>query len=234
MKQNDNKTNYSKDELDKFNNLAHDWWNLEGSFRTLHHINPTRVNYIKSFINLSNQRILDLGCGGGILSEALARNGGLVTGLDLANNSIEVAKLHLYESNLNIDYRCIDISNYSGDKFTIISCMEMIEHVPDPEYIIANCVKNLEPNGYLFLSTLNRTFKSYLMGVLVAEYIMNLIPKGTHDYKKFIKPSELRKILNKYNLDIIDIKGIAYNPYKKTANISNNIDINYIVCCKFF
>lgn len=230
----DKNSNYSKEEVDKFNDLAHDWWNLDGSFRTLHHINPTRVDYIKKFVGLSNKRILDLGCGGGILSEALAKEGGIVTGLDLAHNSIEVAKLHLYESNLNINYQCVDVGDYSGDKFDVISCMEMLEHVPDPEYIIANCVKNLATDGYLFLSTLNRTFKSYFLGILMAEYVMNLIPKGTHDYKKFIKPSELRVILNKYNLDIVDIKGIMYNPYKKTAAIANNIDVNYIVCCKFF
>ena len=233
MKDNKN-SNYLKEEVDKFNDLAHDWWNLDGSFRTLHHINPTRVDYIKKFINLSNKKALDLGCGGGILSEALAKEGSVVTGLDLANNSIEVAKLHLYESKLNINYQCIDVGDYSGDKFDVISCMEMLEHVPNPEYIIANCVKNLADDGYLFLSTLNRTFKSYFLGILMAEYVMNLIPKGTHDYKKFVKPSELRVILNKYNLDIIDIKGIMYNPYKKTATISNNTDVNYIVCCKFF
>jgi 2-polyprenyl-6-hydroxyphenyl methylase/3-demethylubiquinone-9 3-methyltransferase len=224
---------FSKDELDKFNSLSHDWWNMDGCFRTLHHINPARLDYIKKFTHLNNQHILDLGCGGGILAEALAIEGANVTGLDLASSSIEVAKLHLYESNLDVDYQCLDIGDYIGDKFDIISCMEMIEHVPNPEYIIKQCSNHLKPNGFLFLSTLNRNFKSYFLAVLMAEYVMNLIPKGTHDYQKFIKPSELKLMLNKYNLNIVDIKGINYNPYTKMAKISNNVDVNYIVCCQF-
>jgi 2-polyprenyl-6-hydroxyphenyl methylase / 3-demethylubiquinone-9 3-methyltransferase len=223
---------YQQHEIDKFNNLAHEWWNLDGEFKTLHQINPIRLDFIKKHVQLENAKIIDIGCGGGILAESLAKNGALVTGIDLAPQSIETAKLHLYESHLNIDYQCIDIAKIAEkypNSFDVVSCMEMLEHVSEPEIIIANCAKLLKPNGVAFFSTLNRTLKSYALGVITAEYILKIIPKGTHNYAKFIKPSELCHMLSKYNLTTKEIQGINYNPINGKTSINNNVDINYIV-----
>ena len=222
-------------EIKKFDNLAHEWWDINGKFKTLHHINPTRMEFIKSHTSLANQKILDVGCGGGILTESLAINGGVVTGIDLAPQSINVAKMHLFESNLKIDYQCIDIvefANQNPQSYDVITCMELLEHVDNPEYIISNCVKLLKPNGIIFLSTLDKTLKSYLLGVLVAEYILKLLPKGTHNYEKFIRPADLRHMLNKYNLQMNDLKGLSYNPLTNIAKITNDINVNYMVCAR--
>jgi 2-polyprenyl-6-hydroxyphenyl methylase/3-demethylubiquinone-9 3-methyltransferase len=226
-------------EVEKFNQLAYAWWDLEGEFKTLHHINPTRVEFILKHINkLNDKLILDVGCGGGILSESLAKGGAKVTGIDLAPSSIEVAKLHLYESGLNIDYKCLDLgqlsAEYSLEQFDIVVCMEMLEHVDDPLTIISQIAKLLKPNGLAFFSTLNRTFKSYLFGVLIAEYMFKLLPKNTHEFKKFIKPSELRQMLSLHNLHLINLQGIDYNPLTKVGKLTQNLDINYIVCCQKF
>lgn len=223
-------------EVNKFNDLAHNWWNLEGEFKTLHHINPLRLDFvIKHTGKLTGKHIIDIGCGGGIFSEALAASGATVTGVDLAPQSIEVAKLHLYESGLKIDYQCIDVAKVADDKaesFDIVTAMELLEHVPNPERIIEQCAKLLKPGGIAFFSTLNRNLKSYLLGVLAAEYILNLVPKGTHDYQKFIKPSELRHMLDRHGLVIIDIKGVSYNPLTQIAKITTDPSINYMVCCQ--
>ncbi len=220
-------------EIKKFDNMAHEWWDIDGKFKTLHHINPTRMQFIQSHTNLTNKKILDVGCGGGILTERLALNGGIVTGIDLAPQSINVAKMHLLESNLDIDYQCIDIvefANHHTQSYDVITCMEILEHVDNPEYIISNCAKLLKPNGIIFLSTLDKTLKSYLFGVLIAEYILKLLPKGTHNYEKFIRPSDLRHMLSKYNLQMTDIKGLSYNPLTQIAKITNDINVNYMVC----
>lgn len=223
-------------EINKFNRLAHEWWNPDGQFKTLHQINPVRLQFIINNVNLTNKNIIDIGCGGGILSESMARyQQTKVMGIDLAPQSIEVAKLHLYESQLEIDYQCIDVDSIAQQKaesFDIVLCMEMLEHVTQPEAIIANCAKLLKPSGVAFFSTLNRTFKSYALGILVAEYILKLLPKGTHDYAKLIRPAELRIMLNKHSLNIVDIKGLDYNPINGTAKISHNVDINYMICCR--
>ncbi|MFN7095019.1 MAG: bifunctional 2-polyprenyl-6-hydroxyphenol methylase/3-demethylubiquinol 3-O-methyltransferase UbiG [Burkholderiales bacterium] len=221
-------------EINKFNDLAHEWWNLDGEFRTLHHINPVRLGFIKQHVSLQGKLTLDVGCGGGILAESLAQSGAIVSGIDLAPQSIEVAKLHLYESGLSVNYECIDIAVKASQeeaKFEVLTCMEMLEHVPDPEEIIANCAKLVMPGGMAFFSTLNRTLKSYALAVLAAEYILKLIPKGTHDYKKFIKPSELRYLLVKHGFELVDIKGLQYNPLTKQATLTNDISINYIISC---
>jgi 2-polyprenyl-6-hydroxyphenyl methylase/3-demethylubiquinone-9 3-methyltransferase len=221
-------------EINKFNDLAHEWWNLDGEFRTLHHINPVRLGFIKQHVSLQGKLTLDVGCGGGILAESLAQSGAIVSGIDLAPQSIEVAKLHLYESGLSVNYECIDIAVKAAQeeaKFEVLTCMEMLEHVPDPEEIIANCAKLVTPGGMAFFSTLNRTLKSYALAVLAAEYILKLIPKGTHDYKKFIKPSELRYLLVKHGFELVDIKGLQYNPLTKQATLTNDISINYIISC---
>ncbi len=227
--------NHDQNEINKFNNLAHEWWNLDGEFQTLHQINPIRLEFIKSHIDIANKKILDIGCGGGILSEAMAKNGAIVTGIDLAPQSIEIAKLHLYESNLDIDYQCITVEDFaatnSGD-YDVITCMEMLEHVSNPDYVIKNCYKLLKPGGCIFLSTLNRNIVSYVLGVIAAEYLLKLIPKGTHEYKKFIKPSELRRILALNGFEVYSIKGIGYNPLSKKAHLTNNVSVNYILSCK--
>lgn len=221
-------------EINKFNNLAHEWWNIDGEFRTLHQINPARVEFIKSHINLIDKKVIDVGCGGGILSESLAKAGANVTAVDLAPQSIEVAKLHLYESNLNIDYQCVDICNIAINKpnsYDVVTCMELLEHVYNLDEIISNCAKLIKTDGLAFFSTINKNPKSYLLGVLIAEYVIKLLPKGTHDYKKFITPANLQQILYKHNLLLIDIKGLHYNPLTQIASISQNVDINYMVCC---
>ena len=222
-------------EINKFNNLAHEWWNMDGEFKTLHHINPVRLKFITNHVDLSGKKVIDVGCGGGILTESIAQYGvASITGIDLAPQSIEVAKLHLYESGLNIDYQCVDIktiAHKSPQCYDVVICMEMLEHVNNPSVIIQNCNKLLKPGGYAFFSTLNRTLKSYALGVITAEYILKLLPKGTHDYTKFIKPSELRGMLVDSNLNLIDIKGLHYNPLNNTVSTNDNVDINYMVCC---
>lgn len=226
---------YSQAEIDKFNNLAHEWWNIEGQFKTLHQINPARVEFIKRHAKLDNIELIDVGCGGGILAESLAASGAKVTAIDLAPQSIEIAKLHLYESNLDINYECIEIgekSATSAQQFDVLTCMEMLEHVPSPEYIIAECSKLIKPNGIAFFSTLNRNLKSYALGVIAAEYILKLVPTGTHDYTKFIKPAELRKLLVAHGFELIAINGIDYNPLTENFGISNNTDINYMIACR--
>ncbi len=226
---------YSQAEIDKFNNLAHEWWNQEGEFKTLHQINPARVEFIKKHIDLAGKQVIDVGCGGGILSESLAQNGALVTAIDLAPQSIEIAKLHLYESGLNVNYECIEIAEKAKletEKYDVVTCLEMLEHVPDPNYIIKECAKLLKPGGRAFFSTLNRNYKSYALGVIAAEYVLQLVPKGTHDFQKFIKPSELRQLLRQNCFELIALNGIDYNPITQNFGLGNNTDINYLVACQ--
>ncbi|MEN9946439.1 MAG: hypothetical protein RLZZ293_825 [Pseudomonadota bacterium] len=227
---------YSQVEIDKFNNLAHHWWDKQGEFKTLHQINPTRLAFIQQYANnLNEKQIIDVGCGGGILTESLAACGGHVCGIDLAPQSIEIAKLHLQESNLTVDYQCIEVgekAKLSSQQFDILTCMEMLEHVPDPRYIIEQCSKLLKPNGLAFFSTLNRNFKSYALGVVAAEYILNLVPRGTHNYQQFITPAELRQLLVANQLEIIALKGMSYNPFTAEAKLNNDSSINYLVACR--
>lgn len=226
---------YSQTEIDKFNNLAHEWWNPDGEFKTLHQINPARVEFIKKHCDLSNKALIDVGCGGGILAESLANLGANVTAIDLAPQSIETAKLHLYESGLTVNYECIEIGDKArsaSESFDILTCMEMLEHVPDPEYILKECSKLLKPGGMAFFSTLNRNSRSYLLGVVAAEYVFNLVPRGTHDYKKFIKPAELRAMLNQCGFELTAISGIDYNPLMNKFGLGNDTSINYLLACQ--
>ena len=222
-------------EVNKFNDLAHEWWNLDGEFKTLHHINPIRLQFMQKHVNLESKTIIDVGCGGGILAESMAQAGADVSAIDLAPQSIEVAKLHLYESGLRVNYECINLeikADLATNQFDILTCMEMLEHVPDPNAIIANCYRLLKPGGWAFFSTINRNLKSYALGVIAAEYVLKLLPKGTHEYKKFIKPSELRRILVANGFEIVTLSGISYNPLTQEASLSPDVDINYIIGCR--
>jgi 2-polyprenyl-6-hydroxyphenyl methylase/3-demethylubiquinone-9 3-methyltransferase len=228
--------NVDQKEIDKFSNLAHRWWDKQGEMKALHDINPLRMAFIlENVTSLCDKNVLDVGCGAGVLTESLAQNGGKATGIDLAEDSINVAKLHTLESNLTIDYQVVSVENFADknpEKFDIITCMEMLEHVPDPSSIITSCVKLLKPGGYLFLSTLNRNLKSYLMAIIGAEYVLSLIPRGTHSYERFIKPSEMCNWLENQNCPATKSIGIHYNPVTKAYKLGQNIDVNYIICAQ--
>ncbi|MCB1583015.1 MAG: bifunctional 2-polyprenyl-6-hydroxyphenol methylase/3-demethylubiquinol 3-O-methyltransferase UbiG [Marinicella sp.] len=225
--------NHFDKEIEQFDGQAAFWWDPKGPFKTLHHINPTRLQYIQQFVPLNQQKILDVGCGGGILSEALANNGAKVTGLDLSEASLQTAKMHLFESGLEVDYQCVSIENYAAQNsatFDVVTCLEMLEHVPDPESIINACLKALKPGGWLFLSTLNRTPKAMLLGIFAAEHVLKIVPKGTHHFEQFIKPSELVRALQQKPVDIVNLSGMRYNPISQSATIDlHDLDVNYLI-----
>ena len=226
------KNNTDELEILKFNNLAHKWWDNTSEFKPLHDINPLRVDFIKSKVDLKGKRVLDIGCGGGILAEALTREGAEVTGIDQGERVIKIAKLHSLESQLDIDYEQINIENFikkNKHKFDVITCLEMLEHVPDPASVIKACSQILKPDGKLFLSTINRNPKSFLFAIIGAEYILKLLPKGTHTYEKFITPSELRDYCNQSNLKFNDLIGMTYNPIFKTYRLEKDTSVNYLV-----
>ncbi len=225
-------TNVSQDELNQFSSHAHDWWNPEGAFKTLHEINPLRVSYIQVRAKLRKQRILDIGCGGGLLSEALAKQGAIVTAIDLESNSLAVAKQHADKQHLAIDYQQISAETYAkqaANMFDVITCMEMLEHVPQPESIIASIAQLLKPGGLVFLSTINRSWHALLQAIVAAEFVLRLLPKGTHRYDKFIKPSELEQACRQHNLLVKTMTGITYNPLDKRFKLTNNIKVNYLI-----
>lgn len=225
-----NNENVDLAEIEKFSQLAHQWWDLEGEFKTLHQINPLRLDFVKQYTTLSERNVLDLGCGGGIFSEALAKEGAQVTAIDLAKKSLKIAKLHALEAELNIDYRQIsaeDLAQESPEKFDIVTCMEMLEHVPDPQSIVSSCAQLLKPNGLVFFATINRNPKAYGLMVLAAEYLTGMVKKGTHDYKKFIKPSELARMGRLANLSMIGQTGLFYNPLTQQFSLSKDTDVNY-------
>jgi len=223
-------TNVDELEIRKFEALASRWWDPNSEFKPLHQINPLRMNYISQNINLAGKLVLDIGCGGGILSEAMANHGAQVTAIDMADASLSVAKLHQLESKLEIDYQknsAEDFAELYPGKFDVITCLEMLEHVPTPSSIVSACEKLLKPGGAVFFSTINRNPKSYVFAILGAEYILNLLPRGTHEFSKFIKPSELASWCRHANLDTVNQIGMGYNPVTKKYFLQPNLDVNY-------
>ena len=226
-------SNVDYDEVEKFAVLAARWWDKDSEFKPLHDINPLRLNYIKEQCggSLEGKRILDIGCGGGILSESLANEGAIVVGIDLAEAGLEVAKLHLLESGFDIDYQFISAENLTdseSESFDVITCLEMLEHVPDPSLIIDACSKLVKQNGRVFFSTINRNPKSYFFAIVGAEYVLNLLPKGTHNYEKFIRPSEIDGWARACNLSVSSMIGMTYNPITKKYKLSDDVSVNFI------
>jgi 2-polyprenyl-6-hydroxyphenyl methylase/3-demethylubiquinone-9 3-methyltransferase len=220
-------------EISKFEALASRWWDPESEFKPLHDINPLRVNYISQKINLAEKQVLDIGCGGGILAEAMAHHGAKVTAIDKAEASLSVAKLHLLESELDISYIDSTAEEFAADKpeqFDVVTCLEMLEHVPNPASVVAACQRMVKPGGLVFFSTINRNPKSYLFAIVGAEYILNLLPRGTHDYAKLIKPSELAAWARDSDLELQDQIGMGYNLFTKRYFLQQNLDVNYLAC----
>lgn len=219
-------------ELEKFNQLAHRWWDPNSEFKPLHEINPLRLDYIDRFAGLSGKTVLDVGCGGGILSESMAGRGAHVTGIDLGDKPLKVAKLHLLETGKHVSYRKTAVEDLAGEQphyYDVITCMEMLEHVPSAASIVHACAELAKPGGWIFFSTINRNPKSYLFAVIGAEYVLNLLPRGTHDYAKFIKPSELARMAREAGLNVEDIIGMTYNPITKVYALEPDSDVNYIM-----
>ena len=227
--------NIDDQEIKKFSDIAKDWWNEDGDFKPLHIINPLRANYIKSKTKLEGKKVLDVGCGGGLLSEALHDFGADVTGIDAAGPGIEVAKIHAKNDNKNIKYFEItaeELNLKESGSFDIVTCLEVLEHVPDPKSLVATCIDLLKPGGALFLSTINKNPRSWVTAIVGAEYIFNLLPKGTHEFDKFIKPSVLAKYVREANAELIETKGMFYNPLTHKANLNNDLGVNYLMYAK--
>ena len=225
-------TNVDPVEIRKFEDLASRWWDKNGEFKPLHDINPIRLNFINTGSPLDKVKVIDIGCGGGILSESMARCGASVTGLDMGKAPLSVAKLHAAEDNLDIDYQQITAEAHAdthGAHYDVVTCMEMLEHVPDPTSIVDACKQMVKPGGSIYFSTINRNPKSFMFAIVGAEYLMKLLPKGTHDYSKFIRPSELDVWSRQAGLKLVDIAGISYNPLTGMYRHSRDVDVNYMV-----
>lgn len=219
-------------ELEKFGELAHKWWDKSSEFKPLHDINPLRLGYIDEAISLEGKKVLDVGCGGGILAESMAEKGADVTGIDLGEKALKVAQLHSLESGVKVDYRLIaaeELAKQEAGQYDVVTCLEMLEHVPDPASIVQACSNLVRPEGHVFFSTINRNPKAYAFAVLGAEYILNMLPKGTHDYAKFIKPSELSAWARSVGLDLIDQAGMSYNPLTQHYWLNSDVSVNYLV-----
>ena len=224
--------NYDPQEIEKFASLASHWWDTAGELKTLHQINPLRLGYISEKINLSEKNVMDVGCGGGILTEGMAKQGAIVTGIDLNKPAIDVAKLHLLESGTQVEYLHTTAESIATERpayYDVVTCLEMLEHVPDPESVIQACATLVKPGGHLFFSTLNRNPKSYLFAIVGAEYVLKLLPKNTHDFAKFIRPSELNNWGRRAGLAIQELKGISYNPFSQQFKLTDDISVNYLV-----
>ena len=224
--------NVDKQEVKKFSDIAEEWWDEDGDFKPLHIINPLRANYIKDKMELLDKDILDVGCGGGLLSEALHDFGANVTGIDAAGPGIQVAKIHAKENNKNISYfekTAEELNKKNSESFDIITCLEVLEHVPDPKELVNTCINLLKPKGFLFLSTINKNPRSWLTAIVGAEYIFNLLPKGTHEFNKFIKPSMLASYIRSANAELLETKGMFYNPVTHKAHLNNDLGVNYLM-----
>lgn len=226
-----NTKNIDPAEIAKFDAMAKKWWDPDGPMKPLHDLNPLRLAYVTDHSDIKNKQVLDIGCGAGILTESLAKSGALATGVDLSASAIDIAKQHAQENNVPVTYQRIATEEFAKDnacRFDVITCMEMLEHVPDPTSIIQSAAHMLKPNGFVFFSTINRNTKAFLSAIVGAEYILRLLPKGTHEYQKFIRPSELRRFAESANLELKGIKGITYHPFKRTFEITDDVSINYV------
>ena len=225
-------TNIDQQEVKKFSDIAEEWWNKDGDFKPLHVINPLRANYIKEKIELKDKKVLDVGCGGGLLCESLYDFGAIVTGIDAAGPGIEVAKIHAQKNNKNIKYfekTAEELNTEYIEYYDVVTCLEVLEHVPDPKSLIKTCVQLLKPGGLLFLSTINKNPRSWITAIVGAEYIFNLLPKGTHEFDKFIKPSSLAKYVRDAEAELLETKGMFYNPLTHKANLNNDLGVNYLM-----
>jgi 2-polyprenyl-6-hydroxyphenyl methylase/3-demethylubiquinone-9 3-methyltransferase len=225
--------NVDHEEIAKFEKLAARWWDPNSEFKALHDINPLRLDYIDRLASLPGRRVLDVGCGGGLLAEAMARRGAAVTGIDMGRSPLNVARLHRLESNLVIDYRRATPEQLADEQpggFDVVTCMEMLEHVPDPAAVIAACARLIGGDGRVILSTINRNPRAYLFAVLGAEYLLNLLPKGTHEYGKFIRPSEMEAWARLSGLHLTDLTGMSYNPLTREYRLGRDVSVNYLAC----
>ena len=227
--------NADQQELDKFSELAHKWWDPNSEFKPLHDINPLRLDYVDQHAGLAGKVVLDVGCGGGILAESMAQRGAQVTGIDLGEKALKVAKLHLLESGAQVDYRLVaveELAKQQSGHYDVVTCMEMLEHVPEPASVVRACAGLVKPGGDLFFSTLNRNVKSYLYAIVGAEYLLKLLPQGTHNYEKFLKPSELSGFCRSAGLVVEGIVGMSYNPFSKAYSLDTDTSVNYLIHCR--
>lgn len=226
-------TNAAPEEIAKFDRLASRWWDANGEMKPLHDINPLRLRYVRQHAELKGQRVLDVGCGGGLLSEAMAKEGARVTAIDLSKEALQVARLHLLESGLEADYRLISAERLAAREpaaFDVVTCMELLEHVPDPESLVVACARLTKPGGKVVFSTINRNPKSYVLAIVAAERVLRLLPAGTHDFRRFIRPSELDRFARAGGLMLRDLTGIVYNPVLHRYSLARDVDVNYLAC----
>jgi 2-polyprenyl-6-hydroxyphenyl methylase / 3-demethylubiquinone-9 3-methyltransferase len=228
-------SNVDAAEIAKFSELAHRWWDPNSEFRPLHEINPLRLKWIDKLAPLAGKKVLDVGCGGGILAEAMAGAGATVSGIDLSEKALKVAKLHLFESGRSLDYQHVSAEDFAArhpGEFDVVTCMEMLEHVPDPASVVEACSRLVKPGGWVFFSTLNRNPKSYLFAIIGAEYILKLLPRGTHDYAKFLQPAELARMAREAKLETQELIGMTYNPLTKVYKLEADTDVNYLMATR--
>lgn len=224
--------NADQTEIDKFSALAHRWWDPSSEFKPLHAINPLRLAWIQEHVSITGKKVLDVGCGGGILAESMAVTGAQAKGIDLSEKALKVADLHSLETGVKVEYEYISAENLAqkeAGQYDVVTCMEMLEHVPDPLSIIKSCAALVKPGGKVFFSTLNRNPKSYLFAIIGAEYLLRILPKGTHDYKKFIKPSELNEFIREAGLELNELIGLSYNPITEVYSLGRDTDVNYLM-----
>lgn len=223
--------NFDQGEIAKFSHDTGQWWDPEGEYRPLHDLNPTRLGFIKNHLSLDDACVLDVGCGGGILAESMAREGAYVTGIDMNSNAIDAAREHAGYSNLAIDYQNISIEEHSSNHYDAVTCMELLEHVPDPESFVGHCAGKIKDGGWLFFSTLNRNLTSFMTAIIGAEYVLRVLPRGTHHYAKLIRPSELGHWAQEHGAQVKTVNGLHYNPITRTSHLKDKPKVNYILAC---